>query len=269
MASKADFDKLSIQLAAQINELKPEIKQISELKSEIKQVKELIGMQSTDFKELTVELRQRMDAIQADISEANKSIEQLFSRVVDLEKSSRANNLIVYGLEEKKDEKLLEKMEDFLRGELQISEHKIPDSPFEAVFRLGKQSAQAKKKKTFRPILVKFESRKFRNLVLGEAKNLKEVNEAQSTKLGISPDLPREMRSATARFADQIKEARNQKKKLRWVGSKLLAGDEVICDVVDEFPAEDNDGGKAPRLPDSRTLRSASGRGSASSKSGN
>ncbi len=272
MVSKTDFETLSRQVADQISGVGNQIKDVKG--AIVEEVKELLADQSEEFKGLFGDLRKRLEDLESSNEQLNSSVAVLSSRLLSLEKASRTRNLILYGLEEKKGEDLSAQLVEFLHEALLIPEEDIPPIPFEAVFRIGKPPTS--KKKLPRPILMKFDSILLRNLVMSNAKNLATPNEKRkSIKLGISPDLPAEMREVRARFVDEIKQAQSQKKKVRWSGSKLLIDGTVVCDSAVEI-SNDSSTDKTATASGKEAFTTAvggsrrSGRtASASSKSGN
>ncbi len=146
----------------------------------------------------------QIDILSAIVIKQSKTIKQLHSRVLNQEKRSMQQNILVHNVPEEKDENTDEKVSTFLKKK------KIDDSAIriDISHRIG---AERKPNSYPRPIVVKMETRKAADILLQKTKPEKGVKRDRSTPY-VTPHLPEEIREHRKRLYSLANVYRNKDK---------------------------------------------------------
>lgn len=174
MSQNAKAGKLTV------TKLNSDLKQQALQNKELKSENEVLKLKVLQLEGLTLRLSQKLDRVEEQIE--------------DLQCRGMQKNLLIYNIEEKKDEDAKNVVKDFLLKILKLSPTEIA---IDTVHRMGKPNANKK-----RPIVVQFQTQTSMQKVKSCARRLK------GTAYRISDQLPKEVRLKRAAMVPHMKDLR-------------------------------------------------------------
>lgn len=213
-------------------ELTQIMKQLKEISTDIKEIKEKRLVDIDNKLDALGALEEKLISCQDQIFSMTSTIQTLEQRIEELENRSRRSNLIVYGLEETKDE-TSEKLERAVNNDIIVSILELEPVQIERIHRLGRPAPNK-----IRPVIMKlFDSRQ-------KAAILKNGFKLKDTDLSIGEDFSRKTREIRKKLWDSAKSNREKKDKVALAYTKLYINDiaYVWDDLKDErVPLQKND----------------------------
>ena len=138
----------------------------------------------------------------------------LTERQIKSETYSRRENLIIYGMEQEKNENFLDKIKSFMTTNLKIPEEKVNNINIQRCHRL-------KVNMTPQPMICRFVLFSDRMLIWNARYNLKD------TRLSLSEDFPPEIMARRKVLYPILKAAQEDKKACKLVGDRLIIEDKI------------------------------------------
>ena len=218
-------DMLREKLDKMGGEIKDEVtKQMKEVKERMEKTEKDITEVNSKLDKKNRDLVNRLDAAENKLKEVSVIMKDLKWKSIDYESRMRRNNLIFYGISEEKQENVIKKIENFLEKELNLSE----PVAIQRAHRLGKPAQPntiGQKAGRPRPIIVNFLDHRQREAIRAERAKLR-------YPLGISDDLPLEVRKAREKLTPELKDLKQQGKNCSIVWpARLLCEGKIIREV--------------------------------------
>lgn len=167
------------------------------------------------------------------IDQMKESLDEITKKLDYLENQSRRNNIVIHGIPETPSESWAdteEKTQDLLRSKFGFTEEPL----IERAHRIG-----AKKASQQRPVVVKFNSFKDREIVLRNAKNLK------GTTISVKDDVSDRVLASRRKQMEKLKEAKNNGKIAYFSLDKLI--------IKERYGTPTNDRSKQVIRPNTRS----------------
>ena len=209
---KQYFDQKFTNLMGEITVIRTDVQSVkSELESFKGEIRTLsVRIDQSEGK--IFDLEQIMDTLQAGKKKAEEDWTEFQHHVANIDAYQRRSNLIFFGVEEEEEhEKADVKLRTFMTNHLGIPEKKASNVEFELVHRLGRLD----RTKT-RPIIARF--LRYNDVRLTKSYAYKRP---KGSKGGVTEDIP-PLETRADKADDAFKEAKSQKKRVRWYGSRLF-----------------------------------------------
>lgn len=214
------------------------IKQLNVISADIKEIKEQRLTDIENKLDALGALEEKLKACNDQVFAMNSTIKTLEQGVEELENRSRRSNLIIYGLEEMKDE-TSDKLEQAVNKDIIESVLELEPIQIERIHRLGRYAPN----KT-RPVILKLLDSRQKGSILKNCFKLK------NTELSIGEDFARKTRETRKKLWDSAKTNREKKDKVALAYTKLYINDVAFVwddEKGERVPVEKNDTANRPK----------------------
>ena len=150
------------------------------------------------------------------MSRAEKDIVHMREEQLMQEARSMRDNIVFYNIPESSQENVLQVVRDFLKTEMRIGDNEASKISFERVHRMGQ------KDRTGNRAIVAKVNNEGRQIIFRNARNLD-----RRKNYGVSEQLPRELAERKKQLLPQYKDARRNKKDVKWAVDKLVVDGKV------------------------------------------
>ncbi len=189
----------------------------------VAKIKDDVREQARDMNKVKGELDSKMRDLNSKLNECVGREKELVWKSIDIEARSRRSNLIFHGIKEQDNENCVKVVEDFIKTDMGISEPVI----IQRAHRLGRplpKNSVGRKASQPRPMIVNMLDYRQREAVRAARTCLKHP-------LGVSEDLPFEIRKARESLLPELKELRRQNKRCSIVWpARLLCEGEIVAE---------------------------------------